>query len=332
MTTDMVARVRGSLESPEVNKRAMARIVPEDPAAVFLGYVTGAASPALAEPVNAWLRYLSEPGVGELDYEPQLVNVAVTGIIPRPWQEFGRLVPWHELRSYRPDVEHVGAGTIGSLLTWLVAGAEPVNVNTLITTEATEGGVTSVLPVNTDPIATHREALEHAEHTREAAIADIRRRLDQMRAAYAQRSPRDVVVELGDELGIGQLVIGRALGVTPTAVRKWRRGEPARAEHRDQLAKFAALIAYLGDVGLHDPASWIDIPVSADSTLKPLDLFLNRRSDLVVLLGAGAVDPQDALDEFEPGWRNAFTPDTEYEVVRLSDGSRSVVPRKGGSS
>lgn len=183
-------------------------------------------------------------------------------------------------------------------------------------------------PVNVDPLTSYRSARADAEQARQEALSDIRRRLDRAKAVYLQRSPREVAVTLADQLGVGQLVVARALGVTPTAVRKWRRGEPARPEHRDRLAQLAALFQLLSEVGVHDPAGWFDIAISAESTLTPLDLFGAGRADIVVLYGAGIVDPHETLDTFRPSWRLEFTPDRDYEVVRLADGSRSVVPRQ----
>ena len=154
-------------------------------------------------------------------------------------------------------------------------------------------------------------------------------RLDQARAAYvAHRSPRELSQHLTDELGIGQLAIARALGVTPTAVRKWKRGDAARPEHRDRLAQLAALCDRLLDLGLHDPAGWIEIPVSTASPITPLDLFTLGRPELAVLLATGATNPQETLTALDPDWRTKFIVDPDYEVVTLADGSRTAVPRR----
>jgi hypothetical protein len=185
-----------------------------------------------------------------------------------------------------------------------------------------------VAPVNVDPIALYRRARQSAKRASENALGDIRRRLDSAKSEHAKASPRDVVGFLGQDLGVGQLTTARAVGVSPTAVRKWRRGEAAKPEHRSRLASFAALSSLLMEVGLHDPAGWIDIRISDQSTLTPLDLFVGGRGDLAVLLGARLADPQEALDAFDPAWRENYAPDPDYEVITLADGTRSAVPRR----
>jgi DNA-binding transcriptional regulator YiaG len=186
----------------------------------------------------------------------------------------------------------------------------------------------TVPPVNLDPFALYRGARQSAKRASDNALDEIRRRLDKARSEHAQSSPRDVVTFLSDDLGVSQLTTARAVGVTPTAVRKWRRGETAKPPHRGQLAKFAAMSSLLMEMGLHDPAGWIDIPISDHSTVTPLDLFIGGRADLAVLLGARLADPQEALDAFDPDWRETSAPDRDYDVIALSDGSRSVVPRR----
>lgn len=325
MITEMLAQAPRPVEA--VNKKPAATIIAEGLDRSWMSQVTAGASAAVAVPPGAWNWSLPEGRTVELDYEPGLFNVSITGVADEPWP-VGEIPKAEETKIYDPAAG--SGGLLLALAEWLSKSFEAVNVSSVLATHPSEDHIQGLLHVNVGPLTTYRSVLNQVKQGRDSILHDVRRRLDRARASYAQRAPREVATELGDERGVGQLAIARALGVTPTAVRKWRRGEPARAEHRDQLAKLAALMSLLSEVGLHDPASWIDIPVSTDSTLKPLDLFVSGRSDLVVLLAAGLIDPQDALDEFAPAWREAFAPDPDYEVVRLSDGSRSVVARKGG--
>lgn len=190
---------------------------------------------------------------------------------------------------------------------------------------------TYLIPVNVDPVSEYRAARRAAAVGRENALAHISKNLDATAGAYAQDPPQDVVRRLTD-LGVSQLVIARALGVTPTAVRKWRRGETAKADHRSRLARFAATYSLLAETGVHDPAGWLDIPISSESSLTPLDLFVGGRADLSVLLGSRLMEPQEALDAYDPGWRQTNPIDPDYEVVMLRDGSRSAVPKKRGGA
>jgi hypothetical protein len=180
---------------------------------------------------------------------------------------------------------------------------------------------------NVDPVASYQSVKRTVTRARDEALAEFRRRLDVVAATYAQMPPRDVVLYLTESLGLGQLTTARAVDVSPTAIRKWRRGDSPRPERRAQLAQFAALCDVLTESGVHDPASWLDIPVSAESTVTKLDLFVAGRGDLVLLLASGLSEPQETLDLFVPDWRDRFPTDAEYEVITLDDGSRAVVPR-----
>ena len=183
-------------------------------------------------------------------------------------------------------------------------------------------------PINLDPLAKYRVARRFAERTGLEALENLQRRLDTSKSNYAQARPEAVIRFLAEDLGIGQLTTARAVGVTPTAVRKWRRGEAAKPDHRGKLAAFAAMSSLLAEVGLHDPASWLDIPISHQSTITPLDLFLGGRSDIVLLLASRLAEPHEALDLFDAQWRENYPVDSEFDVVTLSDGSRSAFPRR----
>lgn len=184
----------------------------------------------------------------------------------------------------------------------------------------------SLWHANVTPIGELAAARRYASQARAAAVRDVQRQLDKEKAAFAQRSVAGVIGELSDQLGMSQLVMARALNVSPTAIRKWRRGEAARPEHRDALASLAAFARVL-ERHVHDPAAWMEIPISGQATLTPLDLFEAKRSDLAVLFAAGVSDPDETLSAVIPDWRQRFESDVDYEVVRLQDGSRSAVPR-----
>lgn len=185
------------------------------------------------------------------------------------------------------------------------------------------------LPV--DPVIDYRRAREETRQSLDDAVVDLKRQLDTRTAWYGRKLLRDVVIELNEEAGLNQLTMARAVGVTSAAVRKWRRGESARSELRSQLFRLAALLDLLADAGVKEPAGWIDVPISSDSTLTPLNLFAAGRADLVLLFANDLSGPQDVLDDYDADWRSHFARDGEYEVVTLADGSRSVVPRIGNT-
>lgn len=274
---------------------------------------TGGGSTTIVPSRDAWDMYMSNPrlsnvyldtlavGEGALQLNsnafPDLADLATSYILataPEPQLSFPVMLTG---TSWEPSAQHPS---------WLKA-FEPVNVH---------------------PVTAHRSVLRYALESRDNTLAEIRRRLDRTRLVQLQKAPTNVLKHMTDELGVGQLGAGRAIGVTPTAIRKWRRGEPIRPEHRDRLAQFAALLGELQDAGIYDPAGWISIPVSAESFVTPIHMFTKGRGDLAVLLGAGAAEPQEVLDLFDPHWRTRYAVDPDYDVVTLLDGSRSAVPRR----
>lgn len=183
-------------------------------------------------------------------------------------------------------------------------------------------------PVNVDREGAYRRAVVQLGNTRDALLSEYSAVLDVAAAPHSQAEPKDVVDALTREYGVSQLVIAQALGVTATAVRKWRRGETATPSNRGRLARFAALVELLDDAEVHDPAGWLGIPVSDRSTLRPLDMFVAGRPELVLLLASRIDEPRTVLDLFDPSWADTYSVDEEYEVVQHGDGSRSAVPRR----
>jgi hypothetical protein len=282
------------IEAPRINEATFGRRVEVKDLAdeVRRAWVTAGASSAVQEPTE-WIPF-KMPRV--VEDEPRFFTA--TG--------FNRNVAEQDPMRY-----------------YVALGADAPRVTTAQTVDVIPGFTF----FNVDPIESYQSVRRSAIRGRDQALAEFRRRLDASAATYSQMSPRDVVIYLTEILGVGQLATARAVAVSPTAVRKWRRGESARTEHRSRLAQFAALCEVLTETGLHDPASWLEIPISTESILTKLDLFVAGRGDLVLLLAAGLSEPQETLDLFAPDWRARFPTDAEYEVIELDDGSRAVVPR-----
>jgi len=114
----------------------------------------------------------------------------------------------------------------------------------------------------------------------------------------------DLVGTLGDA-GFSWRDVGRLVGVSVPALRKWRHGEPATGENRLRVARLAALSELLEDKAMiADPASWLEVPVVEDVPICGLDLLAARREDLVFRLALHhGVDPESILDEFLTGDR-----------------------------
>lgn len=299
---------------------------------------TAGASPAVTERPAAWLDHVRSsvfPSGGEWAVKSLLVDVS------QSLHERGLEPGWGFVRL-------VGdTGYAGDIKLVTPTSTYVIDVNALsgelARTHYEHGdadlwsaqllGGKSLLPlnvrtVNLSPLETLARARTAVRDARDDALTDLRQRLDDAMAAFAQQAPREVVNYLTDQAGIGQLLTAKAIGVSPTAVRKWKRGEPARPEHRSRLSLFAALANLLTELGPYDPAGWLDMPISIESTLTPIDLFLAGRSDLVLLRAANQASPQETLDAFDDRWREIHGPDPDYEVVTLRDGSRAALPRR----
>lgn len=182
--------------------------------------------------------------------------------------------------------------------------------------------------VNVQPLVWLRVMRNSARAARARFLSSLGKELDRSKSGHAARSPRDIVTELSDDYGLNQLSTARAVGVTPTAVRKWRRGEQARPEYQDRLAQLTALLGLLRDTGKDYPAAWLEVPVSSESTLTPLDLFAAGRPELVLSLASDPDDVRTALHDFDQAWRRNYAPDRDYMVAIDSNGERAVVPRE----
>lgn len=180
----------------------------------------------------------------------------------------------------------------------------------------------------TQSLNAYRFAVNCAHDATAAVTMTVHSKLDALRTEYAARRPSELISRLTDEVGLSQLSIARVLNVTPTAVRKWRRGESIIARHRDGLAELAALCTILAEVGTYDPGTWLEIPISNESTITPLDLAVQGRTELVVLFASHLMSGTDTLDLFDSNWRSTSALDPDYVVVALGDGSRSAVPRR----
>lgn len=150
--------------------------------------------------------------------------------------------------------------------------------------------------------------------------------LDELTATIARREPADVLEELATVWGVSWSTIARMTGVTATAVRKWRRGESISPTNRRSLARVLGVLEMLRRFGspIGDPASWLEMPVSELATLTPIDLYLADRLDLLFDLGCENRAAHAVLDDLDSNWRETFSRDGNFMVVRGDDGAMIV--------
>lgn len=157
--------------------------------------------------------------------------------------------------------------------------------------------------------ATHRSAL--------SAQMEYRAR------SFCRRPVSEVLDELAG-MGLAWRDIARVVGVSVPAVRRWRQGESAKPEHRQAVARFAALVGTLGDSGVADVATWLEVPIDPGAPITGLDLASERKYEDLCELAEDQVTGADLLDEQSPDWRNRYR--REYELFRATDGELGLRP------
>jgi transcriptional regulator with XRE-family HTH domain len=149
--------------------------------------------------------------------------------------------------------------------------------------------------------------------------------LDERAAVFGVQDPSLLLDVLGTEYGLSWSTVAKMIGVTPTAIRKWRRGEQLTPQNRQRLALLLAFLELLrSPFPVADPASWLEMPISAEATLTPADLYAANRRDLLVDLASLRQSSHAVLDAFDPAWRTSYATDDRFAVVRAPDGALSI--------
>lgn len=155
------------------------------------------------------------------------------------------------------------------------------------------------------------------EYHLELLIRDWRR----LTAEHAKQSHTTLLEELSD-LGFSWRHIARMLGVSVPAVQKWRRSGGVSGDNRMQLASLLALCDMIKQAFIHDVASWFEMPLTPGVPVTPIDLFTERRPDLVLDHALGPNDVEEILTVYAPDWRERYQSD--FEVYRDVDGVMSI--------
>jgi hypothetical protein len=148
-------------------------------------------------------------------------------------------------------------------------------------------------------------------------------------AHYRRGDFRACLQKLAVDRGLSWHTIATMLGVTPTAIRKWRRGGRITAENREQLGALTAFFDQLDELDIDDLGSWIEMRAREDATITPAEIYHAGPNGRWLLLewARGRIDATTMLDRFDAGWRKTYARDPNFRVVRGSDGERAIVPR-----
>lgn len=144
----------------------------------------------------------------------------------------------------------------------------------------------------------------------------------------SKRSVANLLEELAGSRGMGWSDIAEIVGVSVSAVRKWRKGGDASPESRSKLARIAALLDVLEEKGvIEDPAAWMemDFTLEAGYSVRPLDLYLEGHVTELVELAEQRQTTAEVLDQVRPNWRQSRS---DFEVFLDVDGERSIRRRE----
>lgn len=145
----------------------------------------------------------------------------------------------------------------------------------------------------------------------------------QERAALKNRQGAPALMEeLSEARGLSWNDIATAIGVSLSAIRKWRTGGECTADNRMALARLAALIDLLDEAMVNEPAGWLLTPVLPDYTVRFLDLVANGRDDLVLENAFQRMKPTELLDAYDPDWRVSSR--RKFAISVDGDGVRSL--------
>lgn len=135
------------------------------------------------------------------------------------------------------------------------------------------------------------------------------------------------VPELLEELtafrGMSWSDLAIAVGVSVSAVRKWRSGRAATPENRVSLGRLAAFLDVLEEHMVADPAQWMEmrLPLPAGYYIRPLDLYVAGRAEALIEIAEHRQEAEQVLDQKMPGWRDQRS---DFEVIVNPEGERII--------
>jgi len=144
----------------------------------------------------------------------------------------------------------------------------------------------------------------------------------------ARKSVTGLLAELGQDRGMSWSDIASWARVSVSAVRKWRQGGDSTPDNRNRLAMIAALLDWLSEYMIEDPAQWLEMefPLPAGYHVRPLDLLFAGHVDGLLDIAAQRESVESVLDDTDPDWRD--TRRSDFEVFDAGDGHRAIRPRK----
>ena len=145
--------------------------------------------------------------------------------------------------------------------------------------------------------------------------------------ARSKESPSELLNGLAEH-GFSWTGIARLLGVSTSAIRKWRRGEDISGSNRYALSRLTAFADMLEkSFGIADIASWLEMPLAEPYEVSGIDVYADFDNGWETLthIAIWPVDLPSLFDQEIDGWRDLYA-GSDYEVSHDSDG-RPIISR-----
>jgi transcriptional regulator with XRE-family HTH domain len=118
--------------------------------------------------------------------------------------------------------------------------------------------------------------------------------------------------------------IAGLLGVSVSAVQKWRHGSKMSPANMTKLRDFVGAYTTVAanKIGV-DVAGWLDVPLLTGVPITPMDLWSGENPTIFFEYALGDAEPEKTLDDFEPRWRAKYL-NHEFELFRDAAGQTGV--------
>lgn len=188
----------------------------------------------------------------------------------------------------------------------------------------------------TEPAALLADTAELRDETTETSSEAMqlhrnveRLHLGQMTRELEAVPPTALLDALADEFLFPWSLLARIVDVSPTAVRKWRRGETVTPTFHHRLAEFLGFCRTLQqrDPRITNLPHWLEMPLDARVDITRVDLFLQGVRTELLDMAAGRRTGENLLDETVSGWRKRADRSEQFQVLMDDDGMPSIVPR-----
>lgn len=143
-----------------------------------------------------------------------------------------------------------------------------------------------------------------------------------------RRSVSELLHELATDRGMAWADIADLVGVSVSAVRKWRTDGGSTADNRSRLARLAAFLDALTDCGVADAVQWIEIalPLEEGYTITPIEVYRHGGEQALLEYACGHGRSEAVLDATMPGWRQERASD--FDVYDAPDGQKALRLRR----